>query len=168
MMRSAKKPLTCIATPLLGCKCGFTHRKALFADSDFRRYAGVSHRRSLPSQAFAELTVLQEMEDVHYGHDDEMDEDAEDEDEDAEMYDDEETGSEDTSATDEEDEEALENELEDETGDSEGGWNEEEEEEDLVENEAVHEEGDEDSEDEDEVGDEAEVMWQVGSADYNL
>ena len=47
------------------------------------------------------------MEDVHYGHENEMDEDAEDEDEDAEMYDDEETGSEDTSATDEEDEEAA-------------------------------------------------------------
>ena len=83
---------------------------------------------------------------------------AGDEDEDAEMYDDEETGSEDTSATDEEAEEALEEDLEDETGDSEGGWHDEEEEEDLVENEENGVEGDDGEEEE---AEEAEVMWQV-------
>ncbi|TBU55065.1 hypothetical protein BD310DRAFT_1041405 [Dichomitus squalens] len=98
-----------------------------------------------------------EMEDVHYGDEDDMDEeDDEDEDGDVEMDFGDETGSEDTSATDEED---VEEDLEDETGESEEGWQEEDEEDEegLVENEgqAAEEEADEDDEDEGE-----EVMWQ--------
>ncbi|RDX47077.1 hypothetical protein OH76DRAFT_1406241 [Lentinus brumalis] len=99
-----------------------------------------------------------EMEDVHYGDEDEMDEeDEDDEDDDVDMDFGDETGSEDTSATDEED---VEGDLEDdETGESEEGWHEEDEEEeaDLVENEgeAVEEEVGEEDDDEGE-----EVMWQ--------
>ncbi|CDO77710.1 hypothetical protein BN946_scf184969.g61 [Trametes cinnabarina] len=98
-----------------------------------------------------------EMEDVHYGDDEDMDEDGEDdEDDDVDMDFGDETGSEDTSATDED----VEGELDDEEGDSEDGWQEDEEDEaeDLVENEGepIDEEGEEE-EDED-GGDE--VMWQ--------
>ena len=73
---------------------------------------------------------------------------TEDEDEDAEMYDDEETGSEDTSVTDEEGDEALEGDLEDETGESEGGWHDVDEEGDLVENEDEHDVEEDDDDDE--------------------
>ncbi|KAI9068310.1 hypothetical protein FKP32DRAFT_1587710 [Trametes sanguinea] len=98
-----------------------------------------------------------EMEDVHYGEDEDMDEDDEDdEDDDVEMDFGDETGSEDTSATDED----VEGELEDEAGDSEDGWQdeEEEEEEDLVENEGEPIDEDVEEEEEEDGGDE--VMWQ--------
>ncbi|KAI8975845.1 hypothetical protein BD414DRAFT_580582 [Trametes punicea] len=96
-----------------------------------------------------------EMEDVHYGEDEDMDEDGgDDEDDDVEMDFGDETGSEDTSATDED----VEGELQDEEGESEDGWQDEEDEEDedLVENEG--EAVDEDAEEEEEGGEE--VMWQ--------
>ncbi|KAI0708195.1 hypothetical protein C8T65DRAFT_740208 [Cerioporus squamosus] len=106
---------------------------------------------TLPSDCLAE------MEDVHYGDEDEMDEeDEDDEDDDVDMDFGDETGSEDTSATDEED---VEGDLEDETGESEEGWQDEDEEEEegLVENEG--EPADEETgEEEEEEGEE--VMWQ--------
>lgn len=102
------------------------------------------------------------MEEVHYGPDDEMDEDVEEEEDDAEMDYDNETGSEDTSHTDEEEDVDMEEEMENETGESEEGWHDEDEEEDLVENDIEHEGEDDDAEDEDEddAGEE-DVMWQV-------
>ncbi|RPD73800.1 hypothetical protein L226DRAFT_488466 [Lentinus tigrinus ALCF2SS1-7] len=99
-----------------------------------------------------------EMEGVHYGDEDEMDEEGEDdEDDDVEMDFGDETGSEDTSATDEED---VEEDLEDDTGESEEeGWQEEDEEEeaDLVENEG--EPAEEEADDEDEEDGDGN-MWQ--------
>ncbi|KAJ7287510.1 hypothetical protein C8J57DRAFT_1707813 [Mycena rebaudengoi] len=100
-----------------------------------------------------------EMEEVHFGAEDEMDEDEEDEDEDVDMDFGEETGSEDTSNT---GDEGDDDDLEDPTQ----ADDEDEDEEDLVENNA--EEDDEDDEDDanDEMdgddGDEGdeEMMWQ--------
>ncbi|KAF5386145.1 hypothetical protein D9615_002574 [Tricholomella constricta] len=101
-----------------------------------------------------------EMDDAHYGDEDEMDEDEGDEDEDVEMDFGEETGSEDTSNTEDEGEEDV-----DETRGSGEEWDDgEEEEEDLVENEDEEddEEGDDHHvEDEGEDEDEEDMMWQV-------
>ncbi|KAH8107868.1 hypothetical protein BXZ70DRAFT_1014411, partial [Cristinia sonorae] len=104
-----------------------------------------------------------EMEDPHYGPDDEMDEDedVDEEEGDVEMdYD--ETGSEDTSAT-EDDADDLEDELAHGSHGSEDGWQDEDDdgEEDLVDN---HDNPDEDDVDEDDVDEDEdadqEVMWQ--------
>ncbi|CAL1707508.1 unnamed protein product [Somion occarium] len=102
-----------------------------------------------------------EMEDGHYGAEDEMDEDEEEEEEDVEMDYGDDTGSEDTSDTDGGEEEDLEEDLEDETGESENRWHEEdeEEEENLVENDEGNEDDEEDDGADDEDVDE-EVMWQ--------
>ncbi|KAL6310318.1 hypothetical protein BKA93DRAFT_924556 [Sparassis latifolia] len=102
-----------------------------------------------------------EMEDVHYGTDNDIDENAEEDDEDVEMEYGEETGSEDTSNTEDDVENDIADDLENETGESEEeGWqdDEEEDEDDLVEND---EGNDEEEEGEDEEEDEGEVMWQV-------
>ncbi|KAJ6625623.1 hypothetical protein B0H10DRAFT_1782772 [Mycena sp. CBHHK59/15] len=116
-----------------------------------------------------------EMEDVHFGAEDEMDEDDEDEDEDVEMDFGEETGSEDTSNTEDDGED---DDLEDPTRQPGEVWDPEvddeeddEDEEDLIENdEEDDEEGDEEDVNEqiDGVdGDEAEeeMMWQDINAD---
>ncbi|THH30438.1 hypothetical protein EUX98_g3760 [Antrodiella citrinella] len=103
-----------------------------------------------------------EMEDTHYGPDDEMDEDVDEEEDDVEMEYGDETGSEDTSATDEDDVDDLEHELEHGSHGSEDGWQDEEEDEEegLVENDNHDEDdGEEGDEDEDEDADQ-EVMWQ--------
>ncbi|TCD71204.1 hypothetical protein EIP91_011682 [Steccherinum ochraceum] len=102
-----------------------------------------------------------EMEDPHYGPDDEMDEDVDEEEDDVEMEYGDETGSEDTSVT-EDDVDDLEDELEHGTNGSEEGWQDEDDdgEEDLVENDnADDDEGDEGDEDDDQDA-EDEVMWQ--------
>ncbi|KAH9949004.1 hypothetical protein B0H21DRAFT_198859 [Amylocystis lapponica] len=101
-----------------------------------------------------------EMEDVHYGPEDDIDEDAEEDEDDVEMDFGDETGSEDTSNTEDDVEDDLEDDLEHATGGSEEGWHDEDEEdeEDLVENDGGDED-DDDEGDEDEE-DEGEVMWQ--------
>ncbi|KAG6810921.1 hypothetical protein H0H92_009816 [Tricholoma furcatifolium] len=106
---------------------------------------------------------LKEMDDAHYGSEDEMDEDEDDEDEDVEMDFGEDTGSEHTSNTEDEGED-----VDDETGDAGETWDDgedEDEDEDLVENnedgeEEDEDQHDEDDEDEDEDEDEENVMWQ--------
>ncbi|KAG6866357.1 hypothetical protein C0991_005278 [Blastosporella zonata] len=105
---------------------------------------------------------IKEMDDAHYGAEDEMDEDDEDEDEDVEMDFGEDTGSEHTSNTEDEGDEGV----EDETHGTGEAWDEgEEEDEDLVENDD-DEDGDEEDEDhhdedgEDDDEDDEDVMWQ--------
>ncbi|KAG6844702.1 hypothetical protein H0H87_004578 [Tephrocybe sp. NHM501043] len=103
-----------------------------------------------------------EMDDVHYGSEDEMDEDEVDEDEDVEMDYGEDTGSEHTSNTEDEGDEGV----DDDTHGTGEVWDDgEDDDEDLVENDD-DEEGDGDDEDqhdedEDEDEDEDDVMWQV-------
>lgn len=112
------------------------------------------------------------MDDVHYGRDEEMDDDAEEEDEDAEMDYDDETASEDTSNTEEDEEAALEEGIGHETGDSEGGWHDDDEEDDLIEHED-HDGGEDDDDDDDDDDDEGEaddpeVMWEVSSLNVDV
>ncbi|KAF8070121.1 hypothetical protein FPV67DRAFT_1579109 [Lyophyllum atratum] len=100
-----------------------------------------------------------EMDDTHFGAEDEMDEDEEDEDEDVEMDFGEDTGSEDTSNTDDDGEE----DVDDEARGSGEVWDNGEEEEDLLENddEEGEEEGDDHHiEDEGDDEDEEDIMWQ--------
>jgi E3 ubiquitin-protein ligase HUWE1 len=104
------------------------------------------------------LICFQEMEDVHFNAEDEMDDDDEDEDEDVEMDFGEETGSEDTSNTEEEGEDPLDNATQ-QSGD---GWqDEDEEDEDLVANEDENEPDEDEDEEEDADEEEEEMMWQV-------
>jgi E3 ubiquitin-protein ligase HUWE1 len=98
------------------------------------RFGGVSMvtRYSIKTHVF----FFQEMEDVHYSQDDEMDEGDEDEEEDVDMEYGDETDSEATSNSDEEID-AEEEDAEDEDGSRGDGWrdaDEEYEEEDLIEN----------------------------------
>jgi hypothetical protein len=107
------------------------------------------------------------MEDVHFGAEDNMDEDEVGEDEDVEMDFAEDTGSEDTSRTEDEDDEDEIGEVDPDTGESEGVWqDDDDDEEDLVENDAEPEgdNGDEDEDDDDDDDDDDEqareaVIW---------
>jgi E3 ubiquitin-protein ligase HUWE1 len=135
----------------------------LYRNSALGMYGGVSLFLLCGLMLFFFTNISQEMEDIHFTAEDEMDEDEEDEDEDVEMDFGEETGSEDTSNSDDEgDDDDLENETR-ESGEVWGEGDEDEENEDLVENEDEDDDGDGDQGEEgegDEEGDE-EMMWQV-------